>query len=473
MLQARLRASLPYIGILIVAAGVCSFAQDLKLPQLPTIPESLSLAVHQQLSEAYQRAARNSVDPTANGELGMMLQAYSQLEAAEICYLRAHLLDSASFRWTYYLGSLQAQLGKYEQAIVMLKSALSINPKYQPARLKLAECLRKKGNWSESSSLYEAVLREEPNSAHANFGLGRVRAATGNQAEAIRLYKKACAIYPNFAAAHYALGLALHATGDDQGAAREMQIYQQNQTSEPSTGDALLEEVEALNRGPLAQMRLGMELERAGKLKEAVEAHEKALAIDPNVVQAHVNLISLYGRLGEYDKAQQHFREAVRREPNNPEAHYDFGVLLFERSEYNQAGIEFQKTINIDPRHAEALHNLGYILEQRGQLPEALSKYEAAIAARPNYSLAHFHAGRILVNQGQFDRGIEHLRKAASDESDAKSTYLYALGAAFARAGHFDDAHRYLQLALDNAIRLGQTQLVSSIEGDLKRLEQH
>src|SRR5439155_7482357 len=162
-------------------------------------------------------------------------------------------------------------------------------------------------------------------------------------------------------------------------------LFQQNATSEPSTGDALLGEVEALNRGPLVQLRLGVELEKAGRLNDAVAAHERALAIDPNVVQAHVNLITLYGRLGDYDKAQQHFREAVRREPNNPEAHYDYGVLLFERSDHEKAEVEFRKAIEVDPTHAEALHNLGYILENKGRLAEALSQYEAAIAAKPNY----------------------------------------------------------------------------------------
>ncbi len=452
--------------------SVSGSEQTAILPELPRVAfEKFLPAVRDEIRKAYQAATAHPGDASASGKLGMILQAYSQLEAAAVCYQRACLLDPTSFRWVYYLGWVQAAEGKYDEAAATLREALRLDPDYLPARLKLAECLRASADWEESGKLYEAIVEKFPDNADAHYGLGRVRAARHDLKGALESYRKACELFPNFGAAHYALALAYRNLGQTDKSQEEFALYERNKTGGPPAGDRLLGEIQALNRSAVYQVRLGTELERAGQLEQAAAAHEKAIEIDPTLVQAHANLIPLYGRLGQFEKAEEHYRAAVRLNPNQAESHYDYGVLLFGLGKYQQAEEAFRKALEINPFHPEAHNNLAYLLEQQDRLPEAMAEYRNALESKPDYRLAHFHLGRILVNQQNYQEGIQHLLKTLKPEDESTPGYLYGLGAAYARAGDRQNALRYLRMAREQASARGQSQLLASIERDLQTLE--
>jgi len=135
------------------------------------------------------------------------------------------------------------------------------------------------------------------------------------------------------------------------------------------------------------------------------------------------------------DKAEQHYRAAVSLEPNRAASHYDFGVLLFEAKKYREAAAAFRQTLAVDPRHPDAHNNLGFLLEREGRRDEALRHFRAALESRPNFRLAHFHVGRLLLQQGQTAEAIRHLQQTLEPQDESTPGYLYALGAAHARAG--------------------------------------
>lgn len=59
-------------------------------------------------------------------------------------------------------------------------------------------------------------------------------------------------------------------------------------------------------------------LKDAGKLPEAAEELEKALAQDPSYALAHSALAVVYGRLGRHDDAIKHGLKVCELEPNEP-----------------------------------------------------------------------------------------------------------------------------------------------------------
>lgn len=464
-----------FVLALILSAGAClsSWPEETGVvPELPRLNfDNFLPAVRSELQKASAEAKARPTDASASGKLGMILQAHSQLEGAELCYRRAHVLSPAVFRWVYYLGWVQAAQGKYEEAAAALRQALRLDPHYIPAQLQLADCLLASARWESSAKLYEAILAQPGDHATAHYGLGRVRAARKDLSGAVESYRKACELFPDFGAAHYALALAYRDLGQTEKAQEQFGLYAKNKTGAPPTGDRLQGEVDALNESAVHQVRLGTELEHAGMLEPAAAAHEKALEIDPNLVEAHVNLISIYGRLGRFDKAEEHYRAAVRLNPNHAESHYDFGVLLFGLGKYAEAEQAFRRALDIDPFHPEAHNNLAYLFEQQGKLAEAKEHYRKAIENKPDYRLAHFHLGRILVNEKHFREGIEHLLKTLTPEDESTPGYLYALGAAYGRAGDRQNALRYLQSAREQASQRGQSRLLSSIERDLRVVE--
>lgn len=461
---------------LALSLGVGACPVDASAPVLPDLPQleidHFLPSIRQQVQRAYVAARANPTNAAANGKLGMVLDAYEQYQAAAVCYQRARLLEPDSFRWLYYLGSIRAAQGDYGDAAEMLTAALQRNPGYVPAQLKLAESLLATGKWDESGRIYEAIVNRYPDSATAYYGLGRVWAGRGNHAAAAESFRKACELFPPYGASHYALALACRKLGQLGQSQEHFKLYEENKTNVPPLHDSLRREIVQLNQGALAHVRRGVDLEQAGKIKEAITEHEKALEVDPNEVQAHVNLIGLYGRLGQVDRAEQHYRAAVSLNPNQAQSRYDYGVLLFRQHQYAEAQKAFQETLEINPFHAEARHNLGFLFEQQGQIEPALKEYERAVEDRPNYRLAHFHIGRILVNQRKYDEAVRHFLQTLTPEDADTPGYLYALAAAYGRAGQREAALKYARQARAEAVARGQSQLLASIDKDLRILEQ-
>jgi len=442
------------------------------VPELPRLTlDNFSPGVRQQIEDAYSLARSHADDAGASGRLGMVLQTYGLFEEATICYRRAVQLEPNSFSWTYYLGAAEADQGRCDIATSALRLALRIDPNYVPAKLRLANCLLVSADWDASGKLYAEIAEQNPDNADAFYGLGRVRAAKHDLPGASEAYRKATGLYPDFGAAHYALALTYRMLGMADQAEEQLRLYQKNKTGVPPAGDPLMAEVRAFNHSATYQVQYGAELERQGKLGESAEAHEKALEIDPRLVQAHINLIELYGRLGQFEKAEQHYNAAIRIEPGSLESYYNYGVLLLSAEKYPQAEEAFRKTIEINPFHAGAHNNLGYLLERQSNFPEAEAEYRKAIENKPSDRQAHFNLGRILVNQKKFREGIQELQKTIEPEDDSTPRYVYALGAAFARSGDRQNALRYIRQARDGAAARGQSTLLTSIERDLRTLE--
>lgn len=426
--------------------------------------------VNRQLREAYIAARERPRDPTANGKLGMLLDAYKQYEGAAICYSRAHLLNPKSFQWIYYLGYVQYKQGQYQKAEKALRAAINLRPTYLPARLTLADCMFQLGDLKESESLYSEIVYQSPRNAEAYYGLGRVRAARGNMQAAVSALKKACVLFPEYGPAQYALALAYRKLNDQRKASTHFKIYRANLGTIPPRNDPLRRAVKQLNEGPVADMKRGLALASSGNISGAIAEQLRALAIDPKLVQAHINLMELYARIGEYNKAQQEYMSAVRLNPNRADCYYNYGVLEFAQHKYVEAGRAFRHALQINPYYADAHNNLGYVLAMQGHMNEALKEFDDAIEDRPDFRLARFHIGQIYVNQGKYANAIKEFRKILTPDDASTPIYLYALGATYARAGDRQNAVRYLRKASSEAAARGQTQLLANIKHDLANL---
>ena len=122
---------------------------------------------------------------------------------------------------------------------------------------------------------------------------------------------------------------------------------------------------------------LGCELEESSP-EEARDAYERALDLDPDLADAHVNLGRQLHLAGERGRAEPHYREAVRIDPDDPTPHYDLGVLLDECGRKDEAILAYRQAILRDPDFADAHCNLGLLLESLGRRQEAMRHLMAA-----------------------------------------------------------------------------------------------
>jgi protein O-mannosyl-transferase len=447
-------------------------SQAQALPDLPQLVfDDFAPEIREQMRKAYAAAQASPRDAEAVGRLGMTLHTYDESEGAAVCYERARRLAPDEFRWVYYLGIVQASLGKHGEAADVFKEAVSRRPDYLPAQLRLADSLSATGRGIESRPLYETVIKKNAAVAQAHYGLGRIKSAGGERDVAVAHFRKAVELFPEYGAAHYALGLALRELGQADKAREHLALSQKHKLSRPPLEDPLLNAIAELNALATEILKRGVMLEGAGRVEESIAEHERALEVNPQLTQAHINLIQLYGRTGKFEKAEKHYRAVVALNPNLADSHYNYGVMLAGQQRFKEAAEAFHRSLQINQFNAEAHHNYAAMIEREGRLDEAAEHFRKALENKPGHRLAHFHLGRILVNRGKLAEAIEHFHQTLTEEDEQTPRFTYALGATYVRAGEKQKGIQYLSEALKRATALGQTQLAASVERDLRQLE--
>lgn len=454
-----------FLGIL-----VCTLCGS-EIPEPPEVNTSNFLPpIRAQIEQASSTAKSRPRDGSAVGRLAMILHAYQLYDAAARAYSRARALDSHNFDWAYLGGASEMAQGRFDAAAQCFEIALRIRPGDVVTELRLADSLAAVAKWDEARLHYQNILDKRADCPQAWYGLGRVQAAQGDHAAALRSYDKACRLFPSYGIAQFALAQELRLSGNKAAMQDHLAMYSKDATAEPPLDDPLFKRIRELNLGVQAHLQRGAELDRAGRLDEAILENEAALAADPRSEQVHINLISLYGRTGDAVKAKLHFEAAVALNPGRSDAWYNYGVLLFHAQDYVAAEKAFRRALEINPDYAEAHAHLGAIYEQQARLDEAAKEFQNAIAERPDYPLARFHLGRILVNKQNYDQAIQQFLKALTPEDDQAAVYLYALAGTYARTGERSLALAYLERARDAAVAHGQIQMLKSIDRDLKTL---
>ncbi|MGH9800412.1 MAG: tetratricopeptide repeat protein, partial [Blastocatellia bacterium] len=281
------------------------------LPDLPKIAfDNFGQVIRDQVRKADEEARRNPNDAVVVGKLAMILQTYEDHELAAAVYRQARRLQPNEFQWIYLLATCQSALGKHSEAATTYREALAKKPDYLPAQFKLADSLLAMNELAESRKLYEAVIAKEARAAQPHYGLGRIKTKLGDKS-AIENLQRAVELSPSWGAAHYALAMAYRSAGNAAKTAEHFQLSQQNKLVRPFLLDPLMNAVADLNSGAAEKLRRGVELEAEGRLEESIAEHLRALEINPQYLQVHVNLIQLYGRTRQPSKAEEHYRAAI------------------------------------------------------------------------------------------------------------------------------------------------------------------
>ena len=448
-----------------------SLAQ-IDLPPLPRLAlDSYPPSTREALSRFYKEATARPGDVVAVGALARALHAWDQWGAAHDTYVRAQALAPRAFEWQYLDGLALQRLARHAEAAAHFDEALQRSPGYLPARVKLAESLVESGSLDRAEPLFDALRREPASEPAAELGLGRIAAAKGQHGAAVTHLERAVALFPEWGAAYYALALSYRALGRRDDAQRALERNAQYGPLWPALNDPAVATVTAIRDDAQTSLQRGLKLGDAGDLAGAIAAHEAALARDPSIARAHVNLISLYGRTQDWTRAEQHYRAVVALGFNLDEAHYDYGVLLGLQERWAPAAEAYRQAIAINPRHAQAHNNLGQILERERKVDEAAAAYRQAVDSQPAFRIGRFNLGRMLLALGRTGEAIVELEKLTETRDAEAPRYLFALATAHVRAGHKEEGIRWATDARQLALEHGQTELAAAIARDLASLK--
>jgi tetratricopeptide (TPR) repeat protein len=113
---------------------------------------------------------------------------------------------------------------------------------------------------------------------------------------------------------------------------------------------------------------------------EARAAYEKAIALDPVHIDAHINLGRLLHEDGDLSGAEKQYRAALSADPTHPVAAFNLGVALDDLGRLADAAEAYRRAIELDPDNPDAHYNLAGILERQHDKAGAvrhLTRYRA------------------------------------------------------------------------------------------------
>jgi len=228
-----------------------------------------------------------------------------------------------------------------------------------------------------------------------------------------------------------------------------------------------------------ANLQAARELASKGSFDKADAILRKAIAADPNSVDARVLLGKTLALQGIRSEAIHQLAEAVRLSPNSAQIHNEYGTVLSRFVEMKAAREEFERALELDPALAEAHVNLSLVVAQAGEFAAAGEHLDHAIelqGSSPKAAYAHYLRAKIWGAQDQIDKSIGELQKAVSLNPGYEEAWSDLGGMRrlnLDNAGAIEALQRAVTLKPEDAIaqyRLGQLYLH---EGNAPRAVQH
>jgi tetratricopeptide (TPR) repeat protein len=121
---------------------------------------------------------------------------------------------------------------------------------------------------------------------------------------------------------------------------------------------------------------LGIDLEAAAP-EEARSAYVRALELDPNLAEAHVNLGRMLQLAGRTAEAADHYRRSLKAGGSEPTAAFNLGTALEELGQWEDAMEAYCRALRDDSEFADAHFNLARLYEQAGRRPAAIRHLRA------------------------------------------------------------------------------------------------
>jgi Tfp pilus assembly protein PilF len=151
---------------------------------------------------------------------------------------------------------------------------------------------------------------------------------------------------------------------------------------------------------------------REGNPDEAEARYRRALALKPDLTEAHLNLGLVLAARGGLEEAIQEFRIAAL-DPDFAHrdlAHDNIGQLRLERGDLDGAERSFREAVAINDRWPRSQANLGQVLYLKGDLPGAAESLAAAIRLDPRHVEARYRLALTFIRMGRRAEAVAELR---------------------------------------------------------------
>ncbi len=256
---------------------------------------------------------------------------------------------------------------------------------------------------------YQLAVNFDANDKRAYYELANLYRAHGAYADAAKLYRKQIEIDPKHSSSYKGLALANLAQGDEEQAAAAL-----NQARD------LRGSAEELTQDIFLQTQLAFHHLAQNKLKQARQAADLALGVEPRYSWARIAAAEVDLAEGKYFDAERNLL-AARTYANFPTLYFTLGKLYLVVEDFDGALEQFDKAFSFSPPK-QFTAKLGGVLDvQADNLKELLAReHQAAIfLAEPTTTGEIFKIAEALV---RFNANLRIIKTPAPGPPSSRNT---------------------------------------------------
>ncbi len=150
----------------------------------------------------------------------------------------------------------------------------------------------------------------------------------------------------------------------------------------------------------------------------AIAASEKAVALDPDLAEAHNALGLAYSAKGWYEKSQPPHLKAVELEPNNASAIGNVTTFYLAEGRFDEALPWAKKAIALDPTIGHYYFRVGFIYFGMKDLEKAEEWLNKSVNLQPDLRWGHHTLNWLYLARGDYQKAIARSRETLAKFPD-------------------------------------------------------
>jgi tetratricopeptide (TPR) repeat protein len=310
------------------------------------------------------------------------------------------------------VGRIYSAQQKHKQAIAALEAAALYQPASDETLSDLAITYFEAGLFDKALQPLNQAIAVNPKSLIAHSMLGKTYFA-------LREYEKA--------AAELKVAVELGANDFDTSFTLAIAYLQQRQFTEARrVFDWMLQH---LGDQPELHVVIGRAFRVAGRLPEAIDEFQKAIALNPTLARAHDNLALAYlmnegaSRLVD---AEREFKTELDSNPDEFFANYYLGIVYIFQRKWELAIGFLKNASRVQADNPDPYFQLGQAYQELDKHDQAIEALKKSIALNPDLAhnkfqvtTAHYRLAQSLLKVGQMEAGQKELRLSSELKAEA------------------------------------------------------
>jgi tetratricopeptide (TPR) repeat protein len=295
--------------------------------------------------------------------------------------------------------------GNYEAAENTYRQALAVAPENLEVLKRLGVLEQTELKFDDSILLFKHVLAGDPDYKGVNFFMGLSYFGKNEFSASINYFERELKTSKPHPRTHYYLGLAMQSAGRIDEAIAHLN---QSLAQDPKDADALYE---------LARFHKNASLHSIEALK----------ALDPDSFQLHALMGEVYADQERYSDAIEEYQKALAKRPDAPGIHFLIGVAYWAQRQMEPAEKAFREAYKENPNDAMTNLYLGDIAVRYQRFSDALPYLLAARQTQPDMPQLHVLLGQCYQSQKELQKAkVEFQAAITADPAAAQPHYLLA-----------------------------------------------